>query len=116
MSSIPEPNPTFDGVIAELATGSQPSRPALRLPPAGAPNVVVVLLDDVGFGAPATFGGPVPMPTLDRIAARGLLYNQFHTTALCSPTVLRCSPVATTTAPTWGRSPRSLMASPATTA
>lgn len=50
------------------------------------PNVVVVLLDDVGWGAPATFGGPVATPTLDRLAARGLRYNRFHTTAICSPT------------------------------
>jgi arylsulfatase len=54
--------------------------------PAGAPNVVIVLLDDVGFGAAATFGGPVPMPTLDRLSRGGLRYNNFHTTALCSPT------------------------------
>ncbi len=54
--------------------------------PAGAPNVVIVLIDDVGFGASATFGGPVPMPTLDRLARGGLRYNNFHTTALCSPT------------------------------
>jgi arylsulfatase len=54
--------------------------------PAGAPNVVIVLIDDVGFGAAGTFGGPVPMPTLDRLAQQGLRYNNFHTTALCSPT------------------------------
>jgi arylsulfatase len=60
--------------------------PSIVYPPAGAPNVVVVLLDDVGFGAASTFGGPVPTPTLDRIAGAGLRYNQFHTTALCSPT------------------------------
>ena len=47
--------------------------------------MVVVLLDDVGFGACSTFGGPVPTPTLDRVAAQGLSYNRFHTTALCSP-------------------------------
>ncbi|TYL49940.1 arylsulfatase [Nocardioides sp. BGMRC 2183] len=56
-----------------------------RRPP-GRPNVVVVLLDDVGFGAPGTFGGPVATPTLDHLAARGLRYNRFHTTAICSPT------------------------------
>ncbi|WP_235734797.1 arylsulfatase [Nocardioides alcanivorans] len=50
------------------------------------PNIVVVLLDDVGFGAASTFGGPVHTPTLDRLAARGLRYNRFHTTAICSPT------------------------------
>ena len=54
--------------------------------PQGAPNVVIVLIDDLGFGQPSTFGGGVAMPTLDRLAAGGLRYNQFHTTALCSPT------------------------------
>jgi arylsulfatase len=54
--------------------------------PAGAPNVVIVLIDDMGFGVPSTFGGPVPMPTMDRIAREGLRYTNFHTTALCSPT------------------------------
>jgi arylsulfatase len=54
--------------------------------PAGAPNVVIVLIDDLGFGVPGTFGGPVPMKTLDRLAQGGLRYNNFHTTALCSPT------------------------------
>ena len=54
--------------------------------PKGAPNVLIVLIDDAGFGAGGTFGGPVPMPTLDRLAASGLRYNNFHTTALCSPT------------------------------
>jgi arylsulfatase len=54
--------------------------------PKGAPNVVIVLIDDMGFGQPSTFGGGVAMPTLDRLAAGGLRYNQFHTTALCSPT------------------------------
>lgn len=55
-------------------------------PPAGAPNVVIVLIDDVGFGAPSTFGGPIRTPTLDKLAESGLRYNNFHTTALCSPT------------------------------
>ena len=54
--------------------------------PKDAPNVVVVLLDDVGFGSFGTFGGPVPTPTCDLIAEQGLRYNQFHTTALCAPT------------------------------
>ena len=76
----------FAGKIGATASESQPDRPTITRPPAGAPNVVVVLLDDVGFGSAATFGGPVPMPTLDALAQRGLRYNQFHTTALCSPT------------------------------
>ena len=54
--------------------------------PAGAPNVVIVLIDDIGFGASSAFGGPIKMPTLDKMAAAGLRYNRFHTTALCSPT------------------------------
>jgi arylsulfatase len=54
--------------------------------PAGAPNVVIVLIDDMGFSVPGSFGGPVPMPTLDRLAQEGLRFNNFHTTALCSPT------------------------------
>ena len=54
--------------------------------PAGAPNIVIVLIDDMGFGVPATFGGPVSMPTLDELATQGLRYNNFHTTAVCSPT------------------------------
>src|SRR5262245_7892729 len=54
--------------------------------PAGAPNVVIVLVDDVGFGGPSTFGGPISTPTLDALAQNGLRYNNFHTTALCSPT------------------------------
>src|SRR5215210_7886608 len=56
------------------------------LPPAGAPNVLVVLLDDVGFGASSAFGGPCRTPTAERLAAGGLRYNRFHTTALCAPT------------------------------
>jgi arylsulfatase A-like enzyme len=55
-------------------------------PPAGAPNVLVVLLDDVGFGASSAFGGPCQMPTAERLASAGLRYTRFHTTALCSPT------------------------------
>ena len=54
--------------------------------PAGAPNVLIVLIDDMGFGQSSAFGGPINMPTVDRLANGGLRYNQFHTTALCSPT------------------------------
>ena len=52
----------------------------------GAPNVVVILLDDVGFGQPSTFGGPIPTPQLDKLASQGLKYTRFHTTGICSPT------------------------------
>jgi arylsulfatase len=54
--------------------------------PATAPNVVIVLIDDIGFGHSSTFGGPIHMPTLQGLADNGLRYNRFHTTALCSPT------------------------------
>jgi hypothetical protein len=59
----------------------EPLRPA-----DGAPNVLIVLIDDVGFGASSAFGGPINTPNAERLAARGLKYNRFHTTALCSPT------------------------------
>ena len=56
------------------------------VPPKGAPNILLVLIDDEGFGAPSTFGGVIPTPNLDKIASAGLRYTQFHTTSLCSPT------------------------------
>jgi arylsulfatase A-like enzyme len=83
---LPGPERAFPGVINELATDSKPVRPEIQYPPAGAPNVVVVMFDDVGFGAASTFGGPVPTPALDRVAGQGVAYSRFHTTALCSPT------------------------------
>jgi len=76
----------FAGTIGRTAKESKPAKPEILKAPDGAPNVVVVLLDDVGFGASDVFGGPVPMPALRRVADEGLRYNQFHTTALCSPT------------------------------
>ncbi|HUL72820.1 MAG TPA: arylsulfatase [Vicinamibacterales bacterium] len=65
---------------------STPDFPAGVQAPKGAPNVLLILTDDVGFGASSTFGGPIPTPTMDRLAKSGLRYTQFHTTALCSPT------------------------------
>ena len=86
MTSLPQATPQFDGIQGYTVPDSTPS--PLRLPsaPDGAPNIVLILLDDVGFGTCGTFGGPVPTPALDRVAAHGLRFNQFHTTALCSPT------------------------------
>ena len=81
---IKEPTPpTFTELDARDA--SAPKRFEVTAPK-GAPNVVVVLIDDMGFGVSETFGGPIPMPTLDRLAENGLKYNRFHTTALCAPT------------------------------
>ena len=83
---LPIPDRPSKGKPAIDARDSEvPAFKPLR-PPEGAPNVVIVLIDDMGFGAPSTFGGPCEMPTLDRLAEGGLIYNRFHTTALCSPT------------------------------
>jgi arylsulfatase A-like enzyme len=83
---LPVPDAPFRGVIEQTAKESKPDFPKQVTAPAGAPNVLLIMTDDTGFGASSTFGGPIPTPTLDRVAKRGVLYNQFHTTALCSPT------------------------------
>ncbi|WP_165229979.1 arylsulfatase [Aquisphaera insulae] len=85
-SRIPGPDPAFGGRIGETVKDSTPSYPQPTRAPKGAPNVLVILLDDVGFGMCGTFGGPVPTPHLDGLARTGLTYTRFHTTALCSPT------------------------------
>ena len=84
--ALPPPPQKFGGVIKDKATDSKPYWPARVVPPKGAPNVLLIMTDDVGFGAPGTFGGVIPTPALDRIARMGLHYTQFHSTALCSPT------------------------------
>ncbi len=73
-------------LLGNIARAEPPPTIEQRHAPEGAPNVVVVLLDDVGFGAASTFGGPAQTPTLESLAAQGLRYNRFHTTAICSPT------------------------------
>jgi arylsulfatase len=78
----PEP-PTYSELDARNVT--PPPRFEVKAP-SGAPNVVIVLIDDIGFGGPSTLGGPLQTPTMDRLAKNGLLFNNFHTTALCSPT------------------------------
>jgi len=85
-TTLPIPEPRYTP-IREL--DSRKAKPPARFEvkaPEGAPNVVIVLVDDMGFGQPSAFGGGVNMPTLERLANNGLRYNQFHTTALCSPT------------------------------
>jgi arylsulfatase A-like enzyme len=81
----PEP-PKFGGVIKENAQESTPYWPPSVVPPKGAPNVLLIMTDDQGYGVSGTFGGVVPTPSMDRIAKAGLRYTQFHSTALCSPT------------------------------
>jgi len=84
MLPIPEPKRPL---YKELDARNVKAPPHFEIKaPAGAPNVVIILIDDLGFGAPSTFGGPIATPTLDRLAQNGLRYNNFHTTALCSPT------------------------------
>ncbi|HET7718253.1 MAG TPA: arylsulfatase [Bauldia sp.] len=83
---LPNPPPPFAGDIQTNAGESKPYWPARIVPPAGAPNILLIMTDDVGFSAPSTFGGVIPTPALDRIANEGLRYTRMHTTALCSPT------------------------------
>lgn len=83
---LPAPPQKFNGKIERNAAQSQPYWPARISPPKDAPNVLLIITDDTGYGTPSTFGGVVPTPTLDRVAANGLRYTNFHSTALCSPT------------------------------
>ena len=83
---LPPPPMPFGGVIKESATDSTPWWPPRVVPPKGAPNILLIMTDDQGYGISSTFGGVIPTPALDRIAKAGLRYTQFHSTALCSPT------------------------------
>jgi arylsulfatase len=83
---LPPPVPEFGGVIKGDALQSKPWWPPRVVPPQGAPNVLLVITDDAGFGVPSTFGGVIPTPTMDAIANEGLRYNRVFSTALCSPT------------------------------
>ena len=85
---LPVPDRPYEGLVTYDAKDPDTSFPPIEplQPPDGAPNVLIVLLDDVGFGASSAFGGPCQTPTAERLAAGGLRYNRFHTTALCAPT------------------------------
>ena len=83
---LPPPDPKFEGVIREKASESKEWWPPRVVPPKGAPNVLLIMTDDVGFAAPGTFGGVIPTPAMDRIAKSGMRYTNFHSTSLCSPT------------------------------
>jgi arylsulfatase len=83
---LPNPPPPFGGTINLDATNSKPYWPPTIVPPKGAPNVLLIMTDDAGYGVSGTFGGVIPTPALDRVANMGLRYTQFHSTALCSPT------------------------------
>ena len=84
--SLPAEAPPFGGVINLDARESTPWWPPTVVPPKGAPNVLLIMTDDAGYGVSGTFGGVIPTPTLDALAEDGLRYTQFHSTALCSPT------------------------------
>jgi len=83
---LPPPDPKFGGVIKEGALQSKAWWAPRVVPPKGAPNILLIITDDSGFGVPGTFGGVIPTPTMDRIANNGLRYNRMFSTALCSPT------------------------------
>jgi arylsulfatase len=83
---LPAPDPKFGGVIKNDALNSEAWWPPRIVPPEKAPNILLIMTDDSGFGVPSTFGGVIPTPTMDRIAREGLRYNNIHSTALCSPT------------------------------
>lgn len=83
---LPPPDPAFGGVIEQGALQSKPWWAPRVVPPKGAPNVLLIITDDAGFGVPSTFGGFIPTPTMDRLASEGLRYNRMFSTALCSPT------------------------------
>jgi arylsulfatase A-like enzyme len=84
-NQLPAPEPKFGGVIKEDVKDSKTWWPPRVVPPKGAPNVLLILTDDQGYGVSSTFGGVIPTPTVDRIAKAGIRYTQFHSTALCSP-------------------------------
>ena len=85
--SLPQPDFHFKGEIGRTYQDSDPATfPQIVRPPQGAPNIVLILLDDVGFGQFSVFGGGISSPNMEKLAAQGLRYNRFHTTALCSPT------------------------------
>jgi arylsulfatase A-like enzyme len=85
-NQLPPPPQPFRGKIERDAAQSMPYWPARVVPPKGAPNILLIMTDDTGFGVTSTFGGVVPTPNLDRIAANGLRYTNFNSTSLCSPT------------------------------
>jgi arylsulfatase len=85
-TQLPAPDPKFGGEIKTDALSSKPWWPPRTVPPQGAPNILLIITDDAGFGVPSTFGGVIPTPAMDRIANAGLRYNNIHSTALCSPT------------------------------
>ena len=84
--TLPRPDAPFKGTIGRTAKDSVSDFPKEVQPPKDAPNILLIMTDDSGYGTSSAFGGPIAMPTMDRIAKVGLRFTNFHTTALCSPT------------------------------
>jgi hypothetical protein len=84
-TTLPIPLSPFEGKIGKTYKESEPDWPEPVVAPEGAPNVIVILLDDVGFSNTSTFGGLIPTPNFNKLASEGLRYNRFHTTAICDP-------------------------------
>jgi arylsulfatase len=105
---LPIPDRPAPGLTTYDAKDPDTAYPPIEpfLPPRGAPNVLIVLVDDVGFGASSAFGGPCRTPTAERLAAGGLSYNRFHTTALCAPTRQALLTAGTIIRSGWAASPR----------
>jgi hypothetical protein len=86
-TALPIKEPTYPhSTVLDVRNAPPPPPQFEAKAPAGAPNVLIILIDDMGFGQSSAFGGPTPMPTAERLAGNGLKYNQFHTTSLSSPT------------------------------
>jgi len=85
-AQLPPPDPAFGGIIKERATESTPWWPPRVVPPKGAPNILLIMTDDQGYGAPGTFGGVIPTPSMDKLASEGLRFTNVHSTAICSST------------------------------
>ena len=102
---IPLAEPNFEGKIGETYKDSEGGVAQVARAAQGAPNVLLIMLDDVGFGQTGTFGGPIPTPALDQLAANGLRYTRFHTTAICGPSraALITGAIITTAAPVSSR-------------
>ena len=110
------PAEDFRGVIGSDFRDSTPWWPPVENDARGKPDIVVVVLDDVGFAGLGCYGAEIDTPVIDALAERGLRFNDFNVTPLCSPTRPACSPAATTTASAWPTSPMWIPASPDTAA
>ena len=104
---LPIPRAPFDGTIAENVLDADPGTTRPVEAPAGAPNVLMFMSDDVGFAMSSAFGGPVPTPNFDRLAQAGQRYNRFHSTGICSPS--RAALLTSFCSMAWARSGYSLV-------